>query len=138
MMINMPLFTEKEAAGFLRIGSLNVRVKKTTEAFNNLISSAGSTKVDKLDKVDRLNKPWGSVDSLQSPVPTVEVQIMAAPKQVPAKKKRPKDFPQLISMPIQMNQMNHLAHQPPLIENKEEYETDSDSAYGFGNSWSNS
>ena len=71
MMINMPLFTEKEAAGFLRIGSLNVRVKKTTEAFNNLISSAGSTKVDKLDKVDRLNKPWGSVDSLQSPVPTV-------------------------------------------------------------------
>ena len=36
-------FLEKEAAvaaGFLRIGSLNVRVKKTTEAFNNLIGGS--------------------------------------------------------------------------------------------------
>ena len=76
--MNERLTIEKETASFLRIGSLNVRVKKTTEAFNNLMTSAGiasgiasgiaagSAKVQ-----DRLNKPWGSVDNLQTSVPTV-------------------------------------------------------------------
>ena len=52
--MNYEMIVEKEAAaaGFLRIGSLNVRVKKTTEAFNNLLSSAGAS------------KNWGSIDNL--------------------------------------------------------------------------
>ena len=55
--------TEKEAAaGFLRIGSLNVRVKKTTEAFNNLLSSASASGTFSTTKI--YNKPWGSTDNL--------------------------------------------------------------------------
>lgn len=57
------LLTEKEAAaGFLRIGSLNVRVKKTTEAFNNLLSSAGGSGT--FSNTKTYNKPWGSIDNL--------------------------------------------------------------------------
>lgn len=40
--------------GFLRIGSLNVRVKKTTEAFSNFLGVGG----------DKLHKNWGSADDL--------------------------------------------------------------------------
>ena len=56
---------EAAAAGFLRIGSLNVRVKKTTEAFNNLLSSnsGSSTKLEKL-----YSKQWGSIDGLAGSV----------------------------------------------------------------------
>ncbi|CAL4134793.1 unnamed protein product, partial [Meganyctiphanes norvegica] len=50
--------TVKEAAGFLRIGSLNVKVRKTTEAFNNLLAR------DTRDVEARLHKNWGSSDSL--------------------------------------------------------------------------
>jgi len=152
--MNERLTIEKETASFLRIGSLNVRVKKTTEAFNNLMTSAGiasgiasgSAKMQ-----DRLNKPWGSVDNLQTnAAPTVELQIMGPPKQTAAKKKRPiRDTAPFISLPLQNHQMqmqmqmqmqhdHFFTSQPPLIENKEEYETDSDSAYGFGNGWTNS
>ena len=42
---------------FLRIGSLNVRVKKTTEAFNSLITTG-------LQMGDRLHGRWGSSDSV--------------------------------------------------------------------------
>jgi len=101
--------------------------------------ASGSAKMQ-----DRLsNKPWGSVDNLQTSVPTVELQIMGPPKQAIAKKKRPsRELAPFISLPLQNNQMqmqhDHLfTSHPPLIENKEEYETDSDSAYGFGNGWSN-
>lgn len=51
--------TVKEAAGFLRIGSLNVKVRKTTEAFNNLLSR---------DVEARLHRAWGSSDSLPDAV----------------------------------------------------------------------
>ena len=151
--------TEKEAAaGFLRIGSLNVRVKKTTEAFNNLLSSAGGSGTFSTTKM--YNKPWGSIDNL----PTVrkigifffklevyqsfssfkvEGQIMPPPnKQGTVKKKRPKDWPQpLISGPTMLHHshsFNGRQIQPTLIENKDEYENDSDSAYGFGNNWQSS
>ncbi|KAG7164252.1 hypothetical protein Hamer_G019615 [Homarus americanus] len=53
------LQTVKEAAGFLRIGSLNVKVRKTTEALNNLISR---------DVEARLHRAWGSSDSLPDAV----------------------------------------------------------------------
>ncbi|KAI8431037.1 hypothetical protein MSG28_001108 [Choristoneura fumiferana] len=67
--------TEKE--GFLRIGSLNVRVKKTTEAFSNFLgvgatrSSAYIPKSSRERQMDRrsedgeLHKSWGSADNIQ-------------------------------------------------------------------------
>jgi hypothetical protein len=45
---------------FLRIGSLNVRVKKTTEAFGNFLGKSNSTA-----QIERaMHKKWGSADSL--------------------------------------------------------------------------
>ncbi|KAI9554786.1 hypothetical protein GHT06_020063 [Daphnia sinensis] len=131
------LAAEKEAAaGFLRIGSLNVRVKKTTEAFNNLLSSAGGSGT--FSNTKTYNKPWGSIDNLA--ISAVEGQLMPPPnKQGTVKKKRPKDWPQpLISSPTMLHHSNSFNGRPiqsALVENKEEYENDSDSAYGFGNNW---
>ncbi|XP_073955321.1 uncharacterized protein isoform X1 [Choristoneura fumiferana] len=63
--------------GFLRIGSLNVRVKKTTEAFSNFLgvgatrSSAYIPKSSRERQMDRrsedgeLHKSWGSADNIQ-------------------------------------------------------------------------
>ena len=55
----MNCYLVKESAGFLRIGSLNVRVKKTTDALNNLISR---------DVEARLHRSFGSSDSLPETV----------------------------------------------------------------------
>lgn len=49
----------KDAAAFLRIGSLNVKVRKTTEAFNSLLSR---------DVDAKLHRAWGSSDSLPDAV----------------------------------------------------------------------
>jgi hypothetical protein len=49
-------FAEKDL-GFLRIGSLNVRVKRTTEAFSNFLGVGQSS--------DKLHKTWGSADNIQ-------------------------------------------------------------------------
>ncbi|CAG9558775.1 unnamed protein product [Danaus chrysippus] len=63
----------RKKEGFLRIGSLNVRVKKTTEAFSNFLG-VGATRtayVHKRADVDRrsddgeLHKSWGSADNIQ-------------------------------------------------------------------------
>ncbi|XP_047097953.1 ankyrin repeat domain-containing protein SOWAHA isoform X3 [Schistocerca piceifrons] len=43
--------------GFLRIGSLNVRVKKTTEAFSNFLGVGINS--------DKIHKTWGSADNIQ-------------------------------------------------------------------------
>jgi hypothetical protein len=42
---------------FLRIGSLNVRVKRTTEAFSNFLGVGQSS--------EKLHKTWGSADNIQ-------------------------------------------------------------------------
>ncbi|XP_032527382.2 uncharacterized protein LOC116777782 isoform X2 [Danaus plexippus] len=63
----------RKKEGFLRIGSLNVRVKKTTEAFSNFLG-VGATRtayVHKRADVERrsddgeLHKSWGSADNIQ-------------------------------------------------------------------------
>ncbi|XP_063373926.1 uncharacterized protein LOC134661690 isoform X2 [Cydia amplana] len=66
----------RKKEGFLRIGSLNVRVKKTTEAFSNFLgvgatrSSAYMPKSGRDRPLDRnsddaAHKSWGSADNLQ-------------------------------------------------------------------------
>jgi hypothetical protein len=55
---------------------------------------------------------------------------MPPPKQVPNKKKRPKDWPH----PLITNQPSFTSP-PPLMESNDE--SDSDSACGFGNEWKN-
>jgi hypothetical protein len=50
-------FVAEKDLGFLRIGSLNVRVKRTTEAFSNFLGVGQSS--------DKLHKTWGSADNIQ-------------------------------------------------------------------------
>ncbi|XP_074032332.1 uncharacterized protein [Leptinotarsa decemlineata] len=55
--------TDKDL-GFLRIGSLNVRVKKTTEAFSNFLGVGGGT-ISPLDTMhEKVHKGWGSADNV--------------------------------------------------------------------------
>ncbi|XP_037977946.2 E3 ubiquitin-protein ligase mind-bomb-like isoform X3 [Plutella xylostella] len=65
----------RKKEGFLRIGSLNVRVKKTTEAFSNFLG-VGATRASAYvpkgraddrrvsEDLDHLHKSWGSADSI--------------------------------------------------------------------------
>lgn len=50
---------------FLRIGSLNVRVKKTTEAFSNFLGVGGNSTISPVDNLtEKVHKSWGSADNL--------------------------------------------------------------------------
>jgi hypothetical protein len=55
------LAAEKDL-GFLRIGSLNVRVKRTTEAFSNFLGVGQSS--------EKIHKTWGSADNIQQVIIT--------------------------------------------------------------------
>ncbi|RZF47144.1 hypothetical protein LSTR_LSTR005222 [Laodelphax striatellus] len=63
--------------GFLRIGSLNVRVKRTTEAFSNFLGVGGNN-------MDKLHKTWGSADN----IPLEDNMKMPPPKFAPIKKRK--------------------------------------------------
>ncbi|XP_044014737.1 ankyrin repeat domain-containing protein SOWAHB isoform X2 [Aphidius gifuensis] len=91
--------------GFLRIGSLNVRVKRTTEAFSQFLGVASSTS----NNSDKIHKTWGSADNIQ------ENTIMPPPKYAPIKKRRSKKAQDFLPT------KNHAASQPstPLPINKE-------------------
>jgi hypothetical protein len=54
--IKLILHVDKDL-GFLRIGSLNVRVKRTTEAFSNFFHHQHNN--------ERIHKTWGSADNIQ-------------------------------------------------------------------------
>ncbi|XP_071519954.1 uncharacterized protein [Panulirus ornatus] len=120
----------KEAAGFLRIGSLNVKVRKTTEAFNNLLSR---------DVEARLHRAWGSSDSL--PDADKESKSMPPPKFGPIKKRRTKkerDF--VMNRPVSAHSAlapTDDTTTPPQIPGPPPMnaDSDSDSAYGFGSEW---
>lgn len=49
--------------GFLRIGSLNVRVKRTTEAFSNFLG-VGSASINPVEAAEKMHKGWGSADNI--------------------------------------------------------------------------
>ncbi|KAK4307641.1 hypothetical protein Pmani_020598 [Petrolisthes manimaculis] len=125
----------KESAGFLRIGSLNVKVRKTTEAFNSLLSREVEAK---------LSRAWGSTDSL--PDADKESKSMPPPKFGPIKKRKTKkerDFtpsrpvsalPALA--PTEDIPNNPAAPSPPTPTTPSgNADSDSDSAYGFGSEW---
>ncbi|KRT84099.1 Ankyrin repeat-containing protein, partial [Oryctes borbonicus] len=54
--------TDKDL-GFLRIGSLNVRVKKTTEAFSNFLGVGTAGIITPVDP-SNFHKGWGSADNV--------------------------------------------------------------------------
>lgn len=58
-------FISEKDLGFLRIGSLNVRVKKTTEAFSNFLGVGNSGGIAPIDPtLEKVHKSWGSADNV--------------------------------------------------------------------------
>ncbi|CAH1113085.1 unnamed protein product [Psylliodes chrysocephalus] len=117
---------QSDKEGFLRIGSLNVRVKKTTEAFSNFLGVGSGASVTPLDSVDeKLLKGWGSVDN---------VNKEGTLKNYGTKKKSKKSFdsggsststPGTPKTPIKMFNSMHCN------------DSDSDTAAGFDSNWKN-
>ncbi|XP_036138574.1 ankyrin repeat domain-containing protein SOWAHC isoform X2 [Monomorium pharaonis] len=95
--------------GFLRIGSLNVRVKRTTEAFSQFLGVATSSTTS--NNNEKIHKSWGSADNVQ-----LEQKLMPPPKYAPIKKRksrRPQDF-------SSSQEQQQVASQPttPLLQSK--------------------
>ncbi|XP_015116107.1 ankyrin repeat domain-containing protein SOWAHB [Diachasma alloeum] len=138
--------TEKDL-GFLRIGSLNVRVKRTTEAFSQFLGVASSGNNEKI------HKSWGSADNIQ------ENKVMPPPKYAPIKKRRSRraqDFTpsrqQAASQPstplpqtkivggdnpsrLTKRPSSTTAVSPTTPRASREHDSDSDGACGFDSAW---
>ncbi|KAL1517009.1 hypothetical protein ABEB36_000829 [Hypothenemus hampei] len=116
--------------GFLRIGSLNVRVKKTTEAFSNFLGVGGGGNVTPTDHLsEKVHKGWGSADN-------VNKEIMGAPKGYMSKRKSKRALdsglnstPSTPKTPVK----NYSSSSLPL--NSQMNDSDSDSAAGFDSNW---
>ncbi|XP_046734436.1 ankyrin repeat domain-containing protein SOWAHB isoform X3 [Diprion similis] len=130
--------------GFLRIGSLNVRVKRTTEAFSQFLGVATSNASTTNEKI---HKSWGSADNIQT-----DHKVMPPPKYAPIKKRRSKRAQDFNSH--QRNNNPHpqghgqvtdppqrrFAQQPPQVNvevtpSPPQNDSDSDNACGFDSAW---
>ncbi|XP_044269219.1 ankyrin repeat domain-containing protein SOWAHC isoform X1 [Tribolium madens] len=115
--------TDKDL-GFLRIGSLNVRVKKTTEAFSNFLG-VGSGSVNALETTsEKVHKGWGSADNVN------QENINPGPKITTVKKKSKRPYSSgMNSTPGTPRQMSRN------FSNFYTNDSDSDSAAGFDSQW---
>ncbi|RVE46699.1 hypothetical protein evm_008662 [Chilo suppressalis] len=130
-------FRKKE--GFLRIGSLNVRVKKTTEAFSNFLgvgATRSSAYIPKSarDREERrsddgeLHKSWGSADNIQK-----EDKLMPPPM---SNKVRRRGASGRKGLSSHSRSTPSTPDQPRAqIGVGEEADSDSDSAAGFHSAW---
>ncbi|XP_014482377.1 PREDICTED: ankyrin repeat domain-containing protein SOWAHC isoform X3 [Dinoponera quadriceps] len=160
----LPLRTEIKARkkhaekdlGFLRIGSLNVRVKRTTEAFSQFLgvatSSSNSSNTAGSNN-EKIHKSWGSADNVQ-----LDQKMMPPPKYAPIKKRRSRraqDFgpsrgQQATSQPTtpllqgKVSRANNQAIQRrptstmsvnSVVSNVQQNDSDSDTACGFDSAW---
>ncbi|XP_032666427.1 ankyrin repeat domain-containing protein SOWAHC isoform X7 [Odontomachus brunneus] len=159
----LPLRTEIKARkkhaekdlGFLRIGSLNVRVKRTTEAFSQFLGVATSSSSSNTagSNNEKIHKSWGSADNVQ-----LDQKMMPPPKYAPIKKRRSRraqDFgpsrgQQAASQPTtpllqgKVNRPNNQAVQRrptsttsvnSVVSNVQQNDSDSDTACGFDSAW---
>nr|XP_034185908.1 ankyrin repeat domain-containing protein SOWAHC isoform X13 [Osmia lignaria] len=137
--------------GFLRIGSLNVRVKRTTEAFSQFLGVATSSASSNHEKI---HKTWGSADNVQ-----VDQKVMPPPKYAPIKKRRSRraqDFSasrdhQVASQPStpllqgKVSRSSNSIHRRPTSttavnsnttpRTQPNNDSDSDTACGFDSAW---
>lgn len=135
--------------GFLRIGSLNVRVKRTTEAFSQFLGVATSSASSNHEKI---HKSWGSADNVQ-----LDQKMMPPPKYAPIKKRsrRAQDFSSLrehqaASQPTtpllqgKVSRSSQQMHRRPTSttavgsaasKTQQNNDSDSDTACGFDSAW---
>ncbi|XP_033223983.1 ankyrin repeat domain-containing protein SOWAHC isoform X2 [Belonocnema kinseyi] len=134
--------------GFLRIGSLNVRVKRTTEAFSQFLGVASNTSSNN----EKIHKTWGSADNIQ-----LENKLMPPPKYGIKKRRsrRAQDFNSLRnqhtasqpSTPMPQGKVlnyrqRHEIRRPssaistaPTTATNPQNDSDSDNACGFDSAW---
>ncbi|XP_031776447.1 ankyrin repeat domain-containing protein SOWAHC isoform X3 [Apis florea] len=140
----------KKDLGFLRIGSLNVRVKRTTEAFSQFLGVATSSASSNHEKI---HKSWGSADNVQ-----LDQKMMPPPKYAPIKKRRSRraqDFSssrehQAASQPTtpllqgKVSRSSQQMHRRPTSttavgsaasKTQQNNDSDSDTACGFDSAW---
>ncbi|CAH0385666.1 unnamed protein product [Bemisia tabaci] len=115
--------------GFLRIGSLNVRVKKTTEAFSNFLGKSQSS-------VEKIHKSWGSADNIQQN----DNKTMPPPKFAPIKKRKSKKAQDFMShstpsTPDLRDVSSAESKFSDLKDTANAQDSDSDTACGFGSNW---
>nr|XP_033328359.1 ankyrin repeat domain-containing protein SOWAHB isoform X3 [Megalopta genalis] len=141
----------KKDLGFLRIGSLNERVKRTTEAFSQFLGVATSSSAssnNSSNNHEKIHKSWGSADNVQ-----LDQKMMPPPKYAAIKKRRSRRAQDFGSS------RDHTASQPstPLLQGKvsrssqhrrptsttvvattrsqHNNDSDSDTACGFDSTW---
>jgi len=123
---------DKNSGGILRFGSLSVKVKKTTEAFNNYFNSRDEKKnSNSSSNSGSDNQPY-SLPTIGS----IDEEKMPPPKFAPIKKRRSKraaDFMHIsktsISAPVSQETS-------PIKEEDTSRHSDSDGEYGFDSQWS--
>ncbi|KAG5875741.1 hypothetical protein JTB14_023334 [Gonioctena quinquepunctata] len=113
--------------GFLRIGSLNVRVKKTTEAFSNFLGVGSGGTISPLDTMhEKVHKGWGSADNVN------KESINGIPKGYAAKKKNRRTYES------GRNSTPSTPKTPTRNFNSLQFnDSDSDTAAGFDSNWKN-
>ncbi|KAK5642839.1 hypothetical protein RI129_009006 [Pyrocoelia pectoralis] len=112
---------------FLRIGSLNVRVKRTTEAFSHFLGVGGGSSINPTDLSDKVFKSWGSADNLS------QDNVMPAPKNYPGKRKMKKsESTGVSSTPGTPSQIQRTLRSRTSLQ-----DSDSDTAAGFDSQWKN-
>ena len=133
---------DKNSGGILRFGSLSVKVKKTTEAFNNYFNSSNPEKKNSKTNLE-ISGPIGGSDNQPYSLPTIgfgpdedAAVKMPPPKFAPIKKRRSKraaDFMHIsktsISAPVSQETS-------PIKEEDASRNSDSDGDYGFDSQWS--
>ncbi|KAK1118757.1 hypothetical protein K0M31_014757 [Melipona bicolor] len=141
--------------GFLRIGSLNVRVKRTTEAFSQFLgvaTSSSASSSSSSNNNEKIHKSWGSADNVQ-----LDQKMMPPPKYAPIKKRRSRraqDFGssrnhQAASQPTtpllqgKVSRSSQSMHRRPTsttvinsaAPKSQQNDSDSDTACGFDSAW---
>ncbi|XP_075990988.1 uncharacterized protein LOC142986391 isoform X1 [Anticarsia gemmatalis] len=129
---------QSKKEGFLRIGSLNVRVKKTTEAFSNFLgvgATRSSAYVPKSAREERRSddgdqlKSWGSADNIQKDDKLMPPPMSSKVRRRGAAGRRGVGAAHSRSTPSTPDQPR------AQIGVSEEGDSDSDSAAGFHAAW---
>ncbi|CAH1980816.1 unnamed protein product [Acanthoscelides obtectus] len=117
--------------GFLRIGSLNVRVKKTTEAFSNFlgVGSGSAATVNPSDCSDKILKGWGSADNLNKEMMTAASKNGGGNSKKKSKSMSKHEVGRYSSTPNTPRTPNRT------FNSVHGNESDSDSAAGFDSHW---
>nr|XP_037867107.1 ankyrin repeat domain-containing protein SOWAHC isoform X2 [Bombyx mori] len=133
-------YSLQEKEGFLRIGSLNVRVKKTTEAFSNFLGVGATRSSAYMPKSARerderrsddgeLHKTWGSADNIQKDDKLMPPPMSSKVRRRGATGRRGVGAAHSRSTPSTPDQPRAQMGVP------EERDSDSDSAAGFHSAW---